>query len=51
MVQPVVTLYRSIDLSLGSYGGLKLEVVHDFSRKVAFLKKTTHYGEIFNILF
>jgi len=36
MVQPVVTFHRSI--SSGSYGGLKSEVVQDFSRKVAFFE-------------
>jgi len=34
MVQPVVICHQAI--SLGSYGGLKSEVVEAFSRKVAF---------------
>ena len=45
MVQPVVTFHRSI--SLGSYGGLKLEVIEAFSKKIAFLEKTTPLRENF----
>ena len=45
MVQSVLTFHRSI--SLGSYGGLKSEVVEAFFQKIAFLEKTTPYWKIF----
>ena len=38
----------SSSILLGSYGGLKLEVVEVFSRKVVFLEKMPPYGKIFN---
>ena len=45
MVQLVVTFHRSIPL--GSYGDLKSEVVHDFSRKVGFFWKNDPLRENF----
>jgi len=45
----VVNFRRSI--SLGSYSGLKSQVVEDFGDKFASFEKTIPYGEIFKILF
>ena len=45
----VTSLRRSI--SLGSYRGLKSQVVEHFGEKIALFEKATPYGEIFIILF